>query len=516
MSDSRSQTDNKNQKFIFVNNVMTLNPNYVPPAGTAQIATTTNPNAMAIVSNFNDMQALPAGIAQLPVPTPFQQALNTIQDDKYVAGFQSKDVDGGSLMDGLMTIFGQNEIPIGLMSKLTALQGATLHFKVDDSGSMDLPSSVKPVDACAYTKANMSAGRLGDPRRPFLSRWEEAEDRLHTLIELLAYVPTGPIIFSFFDHPNLQGTGIDQGAGINLNRAGKAPLQFLDEAHKLIHDLFLSHRPRGGTPTLLNMINMLNTANQMRGNSMTMTMHYMLTDGEPDRGNIEIMDIKNFLTGVTHNRNAALHPFTFLACTNDEEDYEWMHEIEEVAVGKYVAAINDFRDEKEEIKKDQGIFFPYSRGFWLLANVVAAINPNDLDALDQHAPLTKPTIEGLVGRGMTPEEYRRYWTLHPTFLNQRDPVFEPDYQQFLTAGFAINIPSVQVFDTTLAQILSKDINSGEDETEARAEKQAEDSVRQWRRKYGSRAPQFVGSMYGNAGGNYGSSASGQNPPRYNP
>ena len=48
------------------------------------------------------------------------------------------------------------------------------------------------------------------------------------------------------------------------------------------------------------MMNMLNHANQMRGNSMTMTMHYMLTDGEPDRGNIEIMDIKNFLTGVTH------------------------------------------------------------------------------------------------------------------------------------------------------------------------------------------------------------------------
>ena len=249
MADSRSQTDNKNQKYIFVNNVMTLNPNYVPPAGTAPIATTTNPNTMAIVSNFSDMQALPAGIAQLPVPAPVQQALNTIQDDKYVAGFQAKDVDGGILMDGLMTIFGQNEIPIGLMSKLTALQGANLHFKVDDSGSMDQPSSVKPADACAYTKANMSAGRLGDPRRPFLSRWEEAEDRLHTLIELLAYVPTGPIIVSFFDHPNLQGTGIDQGAGITLLRAGKAPLQFLDEAHKLIRDLFMSHRPRGGTPT---------------------------------------------------------------------------------------------------------------------------------------------------------------------------------------------------------------------------------------------------------------------------
>jgi len=84
------------------------------------------------------------------------------------------------------------------------------------------------------------------------------------------------------------------------------------------------------------------------------------------------LDIKNFLTGVSTNRNAILNPFTFLACTNDEEDYEWMHEIEEVAVGKYVAAVNDFRDEKEEVKKDQGVFFPYSRGFWLLANVLAA------------------------------------------------------------------------------------------------------------------------------------------------
>jgi hypothetical protein len=268
---------------------------------------------------------------------------------------------------------------------------------------------------------------------------------------------------------------------------------------------------------MLNMINMHDHANQMRGNTNTMTMLYMLTDGEPDRGNMEIMDIKNFLTGVTTNRNARLNPFTFLACTNDEEDYLWMHEIEEVAIGKYVAAVNDFRDEKEEVKKDQGVFFPYSRGFWLLANVVAAINPNDLDALDQHAPLTKPTLEGLLGRGVTPEEYRRYWTLHPTFLNQREPVFEPDYQEFLTANIAIDIPSVQVFNRALAQILSQDINAGEDETEARAEKTAEDNVRQWRRRYGSRASQYLGSLFGSAtSSSYGSTSSDQNASRYNP
>jgi hypothetical protein len=34
------------------------------------------------------------------------------------------------------------------------------------------------------------------------------------------------------------------------------------------------------------------------------------------------------------------------------------------------------------------------QGMWLLSNLVAAINPHDLDALDENVPFTKFTLDG--------------------------------------------------------------------------------------------------------------------------
>jgi hypothetical protein len=45
--------------------------------------------------------------------------------------------------------------------------------------------------------------------------------------------------------------------------------------------------------------------------------------------------------------------------------------------------------------------------------VVAAINPDDLDALDESLPLTKYTVDNLIGRKITNEEYKKYWDLNP-------------------------------------------------------------------------------------------------------
>jgi hypothetical protein len=40
------------------------------------------------------------------------------------------------------------------------------------------------------------------------------------------------------------------------------------------------------------------------------------------------------------------------------------------------------------------ILLLFYQGMWLLSNLVAAINPHDLDALDEAVPLTKFTLDG--------------------------------------------------------------------------------------------------------------------------
>ena len=448
-----------NSRYVYVNGLPVVNPAY-------QTATSSRPvknEALTIVSTLDDQAAM-AQLTNLSAPQQFQDTLDTLKSASYIADFQAKNLDGAMLIDGLMRVFAQNEIPIGLLGKLASLQGATLHFKIDDSGSMVNDSNLLLRDACWYTQQTL------DSRRNRLTRWEEAEDRMHTLIDLLAFVPTGPIILSFFDRP------YHKGYQLMLDRRGKLPTDFLQEAHAAIHQMF-ARKPDGNTPIHLNMVNMLNEANALRKATDCRTMHYLLTDGEPSEGSAEIALIKNLL--LSKDRVAASNPFTFLGCSNKREDYSWMHEIEEVA--PFVAALPDFRDAYIEVKKDQGNAFPYSRGFWLLCNVAAAINPDDLDALSKHLPLTKVTLENLMGRGITENEYRRYFDFHPI----AGRVFGPDYSQYLTASQAKEIRSVQIFLKALTQELNEDIDHDNVDTEAEVLRCAEQAVHNSRVSNGS-------------------------------
>ena len=92
-----------------------------------------------------------------------------------------------------------------------------------------------------------------------------------------------------------------------------------------------------------------------------------------------------------------------------------------------MSELDDYMDEREEVMGDQGAAFPFTKGFWLVSQLVAAINPDDLDAIDENVPFTKFSLDGVLGRKHTPEEYHYYFErnphahlyvdLYPRFLN---------------------------------------------------------------------------------------------------
>lgn len=49
----------------------------------------------------------------------------------------------------------------------------------------------------------------------------------------------------------------------------------------------------------------------------------------------------------------------------------------------------------------------------MVSQLVAAINPDDLDALDDNLPLAKVTVDNLLGRVHTPVEYQFYFERNP-------------------------------------------------------------------------------------------------------
>jgi hypothetical protein len=100
-------------------------------------------------------------------------------------------------------------------------------------------------------------------------------------------------------------------------------------------------------------------------------------------------------------------------------------QIEEAA--PFTAEMDDYHDEKDEIAKDQGPAFPYTKGLWLLSNLVAAINPDDLDALDENVPLTKFTLDDILGREHTEQEYSYYFHHNP-----HARLYADRYHSFLT------------------------------------------------------------------------------------
>jgi hypothetical protein len=71
---------------------------------------------------------------------------------------------------------------------------------------------------------------------------------------------------------------------------------------------------------------------------------------------------------------------------------------------------DDYADERNEILADQGQALPFTKGFHLVGQLVGAMCPEDLDAMDESIPLTKYALDNLLGMDSTPEDYRHYFS----------------------------------------------------------------------------------------------------------
>ena len=465
-----------------------LNPDYKPEADAPMPAymAPVNKKALVIVSTLKDQEDMNA-TTNLDPPPSFKEAMDDMMSEDYANQFGTK-LEDGEILEGLSNLFGLYEIPIGMMDKVRVLKGRPLHFKIDNSGSMGRDSNMEYNDASPYMKNVINPDNINFSRKRMLTRWEEAEDRLHVLIDLLAYVPTGQITYSLFDSDsssssrsgyNRSSSRYTEGARVVIDRNGKTPTDFMAEAHDQIRDLFSKGPSLDHTPILLNMKNM---AAESKGGDFD-PVNFLLTDGEPSGGPTEIAGIKKLLQSG--------FGITFLGVSNIAEDYEWMHEMEEI-ISFGVEAVSDYKDEVREVNRFQGLGINYTRGFWLLCQLVGALNPYDLCALNEPEPLTKPILETLLGRGISNEEYWQYFALHPRGVQ----VWLPDFDAFLTATRAIDIPTVKIYRDALASRLSQDINRGEDDNEDQDIAFAEQAVFSYRGSSGPSIKSRVQKLFG--------------------
>ena len=173
-----------------------------------------------------------------------------------------------------------------------------------------------------------------------------------------------------------------------LDRTGKTPAEFEAFAHKEIRSRFAALR-LGTTPVAAPL--------QTGFNYPGKWSHYLFNDGVPNEGGAPISQL------IINRSNPVNHDLTLISCTNEDTETAWMKAVDGKAA--FVAEVDDFLDEKDEVVKKQGEAFPYSRGLWILSQLVASINPFDLDALDENLPFTKFTLDNILGRQLNPNEY---------------------------------------------------------------------------------------------------------------
>jgi hypothetical protein len=100
--------------------------------------------------------------------------------------------------------------------------------------------------------------------------------------------------------------------------------------------------------------------------------------GEPDNKETSIPAIKELLE---YRKNPEVNPVTFLSCSDNDENVEWMKIVEEAA--PFCAEYDDYQDEKDEVLGDQDRGLPFTYGFWLIAQLIGALNTHDIDAMDE-------------------------------------------------------------------------------------------------------------------------------------
>jgi hypothetical protein len=391
--------------------------------------------AMAVITNLEDLTSydqLSSEKHNLAASTSAALSQFNAPNIKETVGLTSEEC-----VKQLSAVFRKYEMPLGMLAKLLQVQQFDrLEFIMDDSGSMNSISDTRDIPQDANNRPN--------------SRWTEAIARFKTMIEVLAYIPTPLIILRFLNRPDV----------LQIQHAkGQTPEQFISATNAMI-DGVVSRPPSGTTPALEVL---QRSFAEGRGKRIS---RYFFCDGQPNGGEKAKRNIKNLAMNRHDPQN---NPLTFLSCTGEDEEVEWMKDTEEVA--PFCSEYDDYDDEKEEVLKDQGLALPFTRGFYLVGQIISAMNPDDLDALDESVPLSKKTLDSLLGIEQNLQDYAHYFQ-HFQQAQQRRRIESSEdrvkkeidwglyYNDFVSVEVSRMLPAVQEFKRRLAVEQQRNVHHG--------------------------------------------------------
>ncbi|CAF4037895.1 unnamed protein product [Rotaria sordida] len=230
------------------------------------------------------------------------------------------------------------EINRDFATRLRGLEGYEIVFIVDDSGSMNTP-----------------LGDISGPYNRNPTRWDELRQTVSIVVD----------IASVFD-PN----------GVDIFFLNRQPMRNVKHAEQLIPVFAIP--PAGPTP-IVRVLRQILQEKQLEVQERKLLI-LIATDGIPT-DNSGAQDIKTFERVLRHERNPINRiPVVIIACTDNTECIGYLNNWDKKIPKMDVA--DDYRSEREEIRKVQGKNFPFSFGDYVVKILMGPID-NWFDPLDE-------------------------------------------------------------------------------------------------------------------------------------
>jgi len=371
------------------------------------------------------------GKVMLPIASIYEEVDAFCPGAQVLPAIAPDTLYGGRIVEH-QGVLAKYEVPMGLVQRLDALgHFEALDVIVDDSGSMQCGTDMKHPE---------TGGGL--------TRWEEVYWRLFQMLEVMSMAPQLP--------PAMTVRFLNSKEVLDVARQNQEPPGVYVSRIKGILRGAWDRFKSGGTPV---MAPLQRSFAAYEGRSC---IRYFYGDGVPNEPVQQVVQL------VANRSDPTRNPFTFFSCTNDDGCTEWMKECEEAA--PYCAEYDDYGDEVAEMVHDQGPAFPFTMGVYLIASAVGACFPEDLDAMDEGVPLTKASLESILGYYTTAAQYKVYFDGMLRAVDAHRPrghlspvdrikyehtnVWRQNYEAFMGSARAIDIPAVMEYKNAVRNAIT--------------------------------------------------------------
>ena len=240
----------------------------------------------------------------------------------------------------LQALQGQHEIRPDWIPRLRQLEGFSIVFIADDSGSMNTDVTVP--------------GRVVNPYGPRCTRWTELCQTVSTVVELATALNDAGVDIVYLNRPPMRG----------VTSAAQVQAAF-------------AHAPPSGYTPLARVVREVIALKTAEHSSERKLLIMIATDGEPttDGG---VPDVPGFLR-LLKTKPANVH-VQIMACTDDDSVVGYLNDLDDTTANLDVC--DDYASEKAEILAAQGRGFDFSTGDYIVKALLGPVD-REFDTLDQ-------------------------------------------------------------------------------------------------------------------------------------